>query len=126
MDFIVGDEAFRHHEGGIITTREGVPLNLGGVAVDPISVMENEIALVAALDHPRVVDGIPLVSIDGLIYMKLKSPRLKDAADVVELLRAGVDPTAVRESLEASAPALVAKFNALVKKAGEEDDSGEV
>lgn len=125
VDFIVGEEAFNHHEGGIVTTREGVPLKIGRVAVDPISISEDEKHLAAALDTPLIVDGMPVAPVEALVYMKLKSPRLKDAADVVELLRTGIEAKAILRYLETNAPGLLSKFDDLVKKAGEQDDSGE-
>ena len=42
VDFLVGDEAFHHSEGGIVTTRSGVPLQINGVTVDSIWVALHE------------------------------------------------------------------------------------
>ena len=60
--------------------------------------------------------------IEALIHLKLKSPRLKDAADVIELLKAGIDRARCRGWLEANAPALESKFEELVERAERESD----
>ena len=59
---------------------------------------------------------------EARIYLKLKSPRRKDSADGVELLKAGVDPGKVRRHLVRHAPALCPKFGALGTDA-ERDES---
>jgi hypothetical protein len=35
--FSVGDEAFEHHPGGIVTMKPGVPIQVDGVLVDLLS-----------------------------------------------------------------------------------------
>ncbi len=40
VDFLVGDEAFEHHAGGIVTKRVAVQVN--GVAVDCLSIAADE------------------------------------------------------------------------------------
>ena len=49
--------------------------------------------------------------------MKLKSPRRKDAADVVELVKAGVDTVKIANYLASFAPDLTGKFKNLVSEA---------
>jgi hypothetical protein len=49
--------------------------------------------------------------------MKLKSPRRKDAADVVELVKAGIDTARIAEYLSRYAPDLRDKFDTLISEA---------
>lgn len=122
VDFLVGDEAFEFWPSGIITMRPGVPISIGNVAVDSLSIAEGESYLNAAVDAPHMNRGIPVAPVEVLIYLKLKSPRQKDAADIVELLKAGVDEGVVNAYLLAYAPSLLGRFRRFViLAAGEED-----
>lgn len=121
VDFLVGDEAFRHHEGGLVSMAPGFPLIAGGVAVDPLSGMPGENHLEEALRKPLVSHGIPIAPLEVLVYLKLKSPRRKDSADVVELLKAGADPRPVRDYLRRFAADLLGKFEGLVSDACREE-----
>jgi len=117
VDFLVGDEAFVHHAGGIVTFKGELPIQVKGVAVDFIGAKPEEGFLAAALEAPpgSFVEGPPL------IYMKLNSPRLKDRADVIELIKAGLDVDACRAYLSAHAPSLVAEFEAAMARARAEE-----
>jgi hypothetical protein len=116
--FLVGDEAFERHAGGLVTLRAGVPFQVNAVAVDFISPDPTEDFLTAALEAPpgSMIDAPPL------IYMKLKSPRHRDRTDVIELVKAGVDADACREYLQRHAPSLVAEFDSAVARARAEDE----
>ncbi|HSN98588.1 MAG TPA: hypothetical protein VLS89_09820 [Candidatus Nanopelagicales bacterium] len=122
VDFLVGDEAFAHHGGGLVTIAPGVPVQVGDVAVDPISIAPDERHLDAAVATPAVSDGIPIAPIEALLYMKLKSPRRKDSADIVELVKAGVATAPTRRYLEQIAPDLIDKFDMLVSEAIADDE----
>jgi hypothetical protein len=117
VDFLVADEAFTIHEGGIVTVNPDVPIRVGEIAVDPISIGPDEPHLMEALQQAPVSDGIRILPIDALVYMKLKSPRRKDAADVVELIKAGIDTTRIADYLARHAPAQSEKFKSLVAEA---------
>jgi hypothetical protein len=118
VDFLVGDEAFEHHAGGLVTLRAGVPFQVKGVAVDFIGAESTESFLAAALEAEpgSIIDGPPLV------YMKLKSPRHKDRTDVIELIKGGLDVDPCRAYLAANAPAFVAELDAAVARARAEDE----
>lgn len=117
VDFLVGSEAFVHHDGGIVTLRPEVPFQIGGVAIDLLSPQPNESFLEDALaSPPGSFAEAPL-----LVYLKLKSPRMKDRADVVELVKGGVDVGACRAYLAAHAPSFVAAFDAAVGQAKAEE-----
>lgn len=118
VDFLVGDEAFERHAGGLVTLRPGVPFQVNRVAVDFIGVEAGEGFLAAALDAEAgsMIDGPPLV------YMKLKSPRHKDRTDVIELVKAGLDVDRCRLYLATHAPSFVADFDDAVKRARAEEE----
>ena len=113
VDFVVGDEAFTVHEGGIVTVNPEVPIRVGEVVVDPVSIGPDEPHLIEALLQAPVSSGIRVLPINGLVYMKLKSPRRKDAADIVELVKAGIDVAKVTAYLAEHAPNLVDRFTEL-------------
>jgi len=118
VDFLVGDEAFEHHAGGLVTLRAGVPFQVRGVAVAFIAAEPAEGFLAAALDAE------PGSFIEGpaLVYMKLKSPRHKDRTDVIELVKGGIDVDACRAYLTAHAPAFVLELDAAVARARAEEE----
>src|SRR5712692_7935494 len=103
VDFLVGDEAFEQHEGGIVTMAPGIPISAEGISIDHLGVLPDEAHLNEALARPVVDTGIPIVPLEALIYLKLKSPRRRDEADVIELLRIN-DPRPIRVYLEKNAP----------------------
>ena len=121
VDFLVGDEAFEHHAGGIVTMKPGVPIQVGGVLVDLLSVQPDDGAL---RDVPvtSVDDEVPVAPVEALVHLKLKSPRMKDASDIIELLKAGIDRARCRAWLESNAPALLPRFEELIERAERESE----
>jgi len=121
INFLVGDEAFEHHEGGIITMKAGVPIQIGGVLVDLLSAQPEDGAL---RDIPVTSAGeeVPVAPVEALVHLKLKSPRMKDASDVIELLKAGIDQARCRAWLQANASALLPRFEELVERAEKENE----
>ena len=117
VDFLVGDEAFEHHAGGLVTLRAGVPFQVNRVAVDFIGPEPGEAFLAAALEAGAgsTIEGPPLV------YMKLKSPRHRDRTDVIELIKAGLDVDACRAYLSQHAPSFVAELDDAVERARAEE-----
>jgi hypothetical protein len=91
VDFLVGDEAFVKHEGGFVTLK--LPLiAIGNVAIDFVSIDESkgeDRQLRPAVEEPPRSEGVPIVPLPALVYMKLKAGRQKDTADLVELLKRG-------------------------------------
>jgi hypothetical protein len=117
VDFLVGDEAFEHH-GKLVSLRAGLPFQVDGVAVDFLSPEADEPFLQAALSAPPG----SVIEAPALVYMKLKASRMQDRADVVALVKAGLDLEACRGYLQAHAPALVDRFEKLVAIAAAEQD----
>jgi hypothetical protein len=91
VDFLVGDEAFVKHAGGLVTLK--LPLiAVGSVRVDFVSIDESKgetEQLRAAVEDPPTSERIPIVPLTVLVYMKLKANRQKDLTDLVELLKRG-------------------------------------
>lgn len=121
VDFLVGDEAFEHHEGGIVTMKPGIPIQIHGVLVDLLSAQPGEGAL-GAVPVVRTGVDVPIAPIEALVHLKLKSPRLKDAADVIELLKVGIDCARCRAWLATNAPALAPRFEELIERAQRESE----
>ena len=116
VDFLVGEEAFEHH-GLLVTFRAGVPIEVDGIRIDYLSPIALGPQLDEALSHPSISEGIAVVPIEALIYMKLRARRRRDLLDVVELVKAGADVTRVRSYLVAHAPDLLTQFDELVNEA---------
>jgi hypothetical protein len=121
VNFLVGDEAFEHHAGGIVKMKPGIPIQINGVLIDLLSVQSDEGAL-CTVPVVRVGAEVPVAPIEALVHLKLKSPRLKDAADVIELLKAGIDRARCRAWLATNAPTLTPKFEELIERAQQESD----
>lgn len=120
VDFLVGEEAFEHHPGGLVTMKYGVPIQVGGVAVDLLSATANQWEDALAITTTSAV--VPVAPIATLVYLKLKSPRPKDLVDVMELVRVGIDRDAVRAELVARSPELVDKWDRAVSEAWTGDE----
>ena len=117
VDFLVGDDAFVQHAGGLVTMNPALPIAVDGVAIDYVSPRDGEAHLAAALSSPpgSFIDPIRLV------YMKLRAGRLRDRGDVAGLVNAGLDVDACRSYLAANAADLVESFDDIVAKAASED-----
>ena len=100
--------------------KPGVPIQVNGIVVDHLSAQEGESFLTGGL--PPATAPLTTAPIEVLIYLKLKSPRVKDRADVVELIKAGADVALCRAWLEAKAPSFVASLLEAEKAARAEED----
>ena len=106
VDFLVGEEAFEHH-GPIVSFRAGLPIESGGVAVDPVSIGAEETFLVQAIQEATPSFGVPVIGIGPLVYMKLVAGRRHDEADVQHLMDDGEREREARGYLELHAPQLI-------------------
>ncbi len=120
VDFLVDASAFEHREGGLVLLK--VPFQAAGVPVDSILPADDEPFLAEARDSAPSCDGIPVLAVDALMYMKLKAGRMRDKVDVVELLKRGADPVACRAWLAKHAPTLLESFDHLATEAEREAD----
>lgn len=120
VDFLVGEEAFEHHGGGIVTMKAGVPIQVEGVVVDHLSAQEAESFLTSSL--PPTSARLEVAPVEVLVYLKLKSPRAKDRADVIELIKSGIDVAVCREYLARHAQEFVSKLEESVEIARKEEE----
>jgi hypothetical protein len=122
--FLVGDEAFLHHAGGLVTLK--VPLiAVGKVRIDMVAIEpsrgEKE-QLRPAVESPPESEQIPVVPMPALVYMKLKASRPKDLADLVELLKRGkIDIRGLDRYLELHAPACLRSWERVKEMAAQEE-----
>ncbi len=116
VDFLVGEEAF-DHQGLLVAFKPGVPIEVGGIRIDYLSPASLGPQLEEVLDHPPMSEGLAVVPIEVLIYLKLTAKRRKDLVDVMELVKAGADLNRVRNYLRQYADDLVPLFEELVNEA---------
>lgn len=90
------------------------------MSVDYLTVSELGAHLQPSLDAPLLSDGLPVVSIEVLVYLKLVAHPMRDRADVTELLKRGADPTHIRGYLSQHAPDLLERFDVLAEQAARE------
>jgi hypothetical protein len=112
----VGEEAFEHH-GLLVTFKAGVPIEVDGIRIDYLSPISLGPQLEEVLDHPPISEGLAVVPIEVLVYMKLVAKRRKDQVDIIELVKAGADLKRVRQYLDQYARDLVPLFDELVNEA---------
>jgi hypothetical protein len=116
VDFLVGEEAFEH-QGPLVAFKAGVPIEVEGVRIDYLSPASLGPQLEDVLNHPPVSEGIAIVPLEVIIYMKLVARRRRDLVDVVELVKSGADVKRVRDYLGQYAGDLVPSFEELVSEA---------
>lgn len=116
VDFLVGEEAF-DHQGVIVAFKAGVPIEVNGIRIDYLSPTALGAQLEDVLNQPTMSEGLAVVSLEALVYMKLVAKRRKDLLDVVELLKAGADVTKLRTYLKRYAEDLLPLFEELVNEA---------
>jgi hypothetical protein len=113
VNFLVGEEAFLKHAGGLATLRVPI-IAVGDVRVDYVPIDEPKgegDQLRQAVESPPVSEQVPIVPLTALVYMKLKAGRLKDITDLVELLKRGrVEPDVLDRYLAEHAPGLVRRW----------------
>lgn len=114
--FLVGEEAF-DHQGALVAFKAGVPIEVDGIRIDYLSPTSLGPQMEEVLNHPPMSEGLAVVPIEALIYMKLVAKRRKDLVDVIELVKAGADLTLVRDYLRQHAGDLVPLFEELVTEA---------
>ncbi len=93
VDFLVGPEAFVGDPDGLVSFAPGVPFRIGSIRTNSVPIPNELPGLLAALESPDDLDGMPIVSAEALVCMKLVAHRRKDQLDVIELLKAGATTT---------------------------------
>ena len=120
--FLVDDSAWIRTEAGLVVLRVGLPVEAHGVAVDTLSIRDEEDHLRKALDATEISEGAPVAPLEAVVYLKLVSPRSKDRLDLIQLVLAGTDVERVRTYLQKNAPDLLVKFEEIVHTAEQEED----
>lgn len=120
VDFLVDESAFERRPGGLVLLK--VPFEAKGVPIDSLAPAAGEQFLALARDTAERTEGIPVIGVEALIYMKLKASRMRDRVDVVELIKSGVDPARCRRWLAENAPDTLDRFEQLVETARAEAD----
>ncbi len=87
------------------------------INIDYLSSVSLGPQLEEVLDHPPTSEGLAVVPIQVLVYMKLVAKRRKDQVDIIELVKAGVDLKRVRHYLDQYARDLLPLFDELVDEA---------
>ena len=116
VNFLVGEEAFEHQRS-LVAFKAGVLIEVDGIRIDYLSPVALGPQLEEVLDHPPMSEGLAVVPIEVLIYMKLAAKRRKDLVDVIELVKAGADLTRGRDYLRQYAGDLLPLFEELVNEA---------
>lgn len=116
VDFLVGEEAFEH-QGTIVAFKAGVPIEVGGVRIDYLSPISLGSQLEEVLDNPPMSEGLAIVPVEALIYMKLAANRRRDLVDVIELVKAGADVKRARNYLLQYSTDLIPLFDEMVAEA---------
>ena len=111
--FLVGEEAFEH-DGSLVSFKPAVPIEVDSVPIAYVSTASLGPQLEDVLNRPLMNEGLAVVPIEVLIYMKLAANRRQDLVDVVELVKAGADVDKVRAYLRQYAGELVPAFEELV------------
>lgn len=116
VDFLVGDEAFER-QGLLVAFKAGVPIEVDGIRIDYLSPGALGPQLEEVLNHPTMSEGLAVLPVEALIYLKLVAKRRKDLVDVIEVVKAGADVNRVRKYLEQYAGDLLPVFEELVSEA---------
>lgn len=109
VDFLVADQAFESTAPLLVFRPELRDLARVGV-VDFLPLPPDHPALATSLRLPSSDLEVPVVSIEGLVVLKLLANRPQDRADLQALVTCGMDTNAVVSFLSAHAPDLVPRF----------------
>jgi hypothetical protein len=124
VQFLVGDEAFVKHAGGIVKLKVAL-IAVGNVRVEFVSIdptRGEEGQLRSAVESPPMSESVPVVPLTALVYMKLKAGRQKDITDLVELLKRGkIEVTVMDRYLQEHAPDWVPRWERTKEIAARED-----
>lgn len=125
-DFLISGDAQDQLAGDMLGGEvHGKTIVFKGVVIDLLFPSREQGFLEAEIQkaHTKNNNGIPTISQEALVYMKLIASRMKDNADIVELLKRGkIDKERVVKYLEKHRPDLVEDFEALALQAEHEPD----
>jgi hypothetical protein len=116
IDFLVGDEAFERHPGGLVTMRVPV-VEFDGIDVDQVPLTESLRGLEDGLDRAHTSEGVPIAPLDTIVIMKLLAGRTQDLADVEAILASGADRELLRAAVQKAAPSHAQTLERLIGNA---------
>ena len=114
VDFIVGDAAFQKTSPLLVFREELSDVVSWGV-IDLIATTDDP-PLQQALAVPEPGE-VPIISVSGLVLMKLRAARPQDVADVSRLVEAGADVREILDFLRQHAPELATRFGEIAQRA---------
>jgi hypothetical protein len=117
VDFLVGDEAFVEHAGGLVTLHPGLPIAIGGIPVDAVPIPKDAPFLADALSNAAQSEGVPVAGVETLVCMKLLASRARDRADIEDLLAAGADAASIRAYVAQHLSDHLADFESIARSA---------
>lgn len=112
IDFLVGDEAFQRHAGGVVTMRVPV-VEVDGIDVDQVPLTDALRGMEEGLERALVSDGVPIAPVDTIVVLKLLAGRTQDLADIEAIVGSGADREVLRAAVEKAAPASSATLERL-------------
>ena len=121
VDLLLAPEAWHASREGSLSPAVDMPEELDGVRIDYLPVSVAGDFLVESLDRVLRTEGVPIAPIEVVVLTKLVRLAMRDQADVVELLKAGLfDADAVEAYVGTHAPMLVPRFQELRRQAERE------
>jgi hypothetical protein len=120
IDFLVGDEAFERHPGGVVTLRVPV-IEFDGIDVDQVPLTEALRVVEGGLERAHVSEGVPIAPVDTIVIMKLLAGRHQDLADIEAIVGSGADREMLRAAVQAAAPSRVAALERLFEDVDRSD-----
>lgn len=126
VDFLVGLEALERGPDGALGPRPALVPEIGGVKIDYVPTDEGGAFLEDAFENCFVTEHVPIAPVEVVILTKLIRLVVRDRADIVELLKAGLfDAAAVRAYIDTHAPMLTPRYDRCVEAAEHELARGE-
>ena len=121
VDVLVGPEAWEAGPGDSRAPRVELVPEIHGVGIDYLPLDVAGDFLLEAFDRAIRTEDVPISPVEVVIMTKLLRMAMRDQADVVELVKAGLfEPQEVTSYLDAHAPMLTSRFAALVEQARQE------
>ena len=103
IDFLVGDEAFERHPGGVVTMRVPV-VEVDGIDVDQVPLTDALRVVEDSLNRPPVSDGVPIAPLETIVVLKLLAGRTQDLADIEAIIDSGADRDMLRVEVRKAVP----------------------
>lgn len=103
IDFLVGEEAFQKHPGGLVTMRVPV-VEVDGIDIDQIPLSDALRVVEDGLNHAPVSEGVPIAPLETIVVMKLLAGRTQDLADIEAIVDSGADREWLRAEVRKAAP----------------------